>query len=561
MSLPTTTTRYYNGSFTLMRRGTLNCKKKDHTTAVVILIKDTQLKMETTGGGCVGGPRLLLKAGRSIGSIRCARPWWLLLILLLACGSLGTVEPYVSVPVQRAAAVRRSCILRRFGTVVAVVPRHSIKRLSVDGETPALPVPDVLRDSAVVDVARDFPILAQEVECGKKLIYLDSAASSHMPTCVKDAIINYWGTCHSNVNRGSHRLSACATERYENARKTVQQFINAKSPNEIVFTSGATHAINLVSNGWAMHQLTPGDEILLTVMEHHSNIIPWQIVAARSGATLKYAQLRKDDNLLDMVDFRNKLSSKTKLVAVAHVSNVLGCANPINDIIQAAHDVGARVLVDGCQGVGHCKVDVQASDADFYVASGHKMCGPTGVGFLYAKEAHLQAMVPVFGGGGVADEVTLSTTKYLPPPHRLEAGTPAIAEVVGLDSACRYLESVEIHKVHEHCKRLGQYMYDELVAVPDVVVYGSAQRESGIVSFAHARIHPTDLSALLDVDGICVRSGLHCAHPLHQALPFGDRGTVRASAYLYNSREDVDIFVAKLRAAIIYFSRDRTRNQ
>jgi cysteine desulfurase/selenocysteine lyase len=398
----------------------------------------------------------------------------------------------------------------------------------------------------------DFPILQKELSPGKKITYLDSAASSHMPMAVKQSMNHYWDHCHSNVNRGSHRLSSCATEKYEGARKTVQKFINAASDKEIVFTGGATQAINLVAHSWGLQNIKAGDEILISLMEHHSNLIPWQMVAARTGAILKYVGLNSD-NTLDMNDFQKKLTPRTKLVCIAHVSNVLGCENPLPTIITASHDVGAAVLVDACQSVAHMDVDVLSLDVDFLVASSHKMCGPTGIGFLYAKDRHLQSMPPLFVGGGVADAVDLYDTKFLPSPHRFEAGTPPIAEAVGLDAACNYLESIGIERISAHCRTLGQYMYDQLSNLPDIKVYGPSKRQSGIVSFSHTKVHPADLGAILDMDGICVRAGLHCAHPLHKALPFGDRGSVRASVYAYNSIEDVDMFIGKLIYAISYF--------
>eukprot|EP01041_Mallomonas_annulata_P007351 gene7351-15004_t len=391
----------------------------------------------------------------------------------------------------------------------------------------------------------DFPILDMEVYPGKKLVYLDSAASSQKPNYVLETIDQYYRTSHANVHRGAHALANRATEKYEAARDSVQRFINAANRDEIIFTRGATEAINLVALSWTQ-RLKPGDEIILSVMEHHSNMVPWQMAAQRTGAVLKFVELTSHETL-DLDHFKSLLSPQTKLVAISHASNVLGTINPVEEIIKCAHAVGALVLVDGCQSVPHMAVDVQSLDVDFLVASSHKMCGPTGIGFLYGKYAHLLSMPPVMGGGEMIDQVELEISTYAPPPSRFEAGTPAIADVVGLGAACDYLTSIGMDRIHAHETQLGEYLYTRLATVSGLRLYGPSPKQAvrtGLVAFNSVTVHASDLSFFLDQEGVAVRTGHHCAQPLHAKL--GAKGSARASLYFYNDKHDVDVFIEKL---------------
>lgn len=399
----------------------------------------------------------------------------------------------------------------------------------------------------------DFPILSVEAYPGKPLIYLDSGASSQKPVEVLNAMDTYYRTSHSNVHRGAHSLAMQATEQFENARDSVRSFINAKHREEIIFTRGATEAINIVALSYGQ-RIQAGDEIILSVMEHHSNLVPWQILAQRTGAILKFVFLTSDMRF-DMDQYLSLLSDKTKIVALSHSSNVLGICNPVKEIIQNAHRYGAVVLLDSCQAVPHMPVDVQDLDVDFLVASGHKMCGPTGIGFLYGKSALLKSMPPVFGGGEMIDRVELYSSTYAEPPSRFEAGTPAICEAIGLGKACEYLKGIGMQKIFDHEIHLGKYLYDELNALGCLDLYGpkpnSAFSRTGLVAFNHPKIHATDLSFFLDREGVAVRTGHHCTQPLHAYL--GISGSLRASLYFYNGKNDVDLFIEKLKSTIHMF--------
>ena len=365
----------------------------------------------------------------------------------------------------------------------------------------------------------DFEILDIEAYPGKRLIYLDSAASSQKPFSVLNAMDEYYKTSHSNVHRGAHSLAMRATTLYENARKSVQKFINANSREEIIFTKGATDAINIVALSWTQ-RLKPGDEIILSVMEHHSNLVPWQLAAQRTGAVLKFVDLTSTQEL-DIYHYRRILSAKTRLVAISHASNVLGTINPIEEIISEAHKVGAVVLLDACQSVPHVPIDVQALNVDFIAASGHKMCGPTGIGFLYGKQNILKSMPPHYGGGEMIDQVHLMSSTYALPPSRFEAGTPPIAEAVGLGAACEYLMKIGMTNVLNHETKLGTYLYEQLKSVEGLILYGPSGEKgtrTGLVAFNHRTVHATDLSFFLDKEGIAIRSGHHCTQPLHSRL-------------------------------------------
>ncbi|GMI84161.1 chloroplastic NIFS-like cysteine desulfurase [Hibiscus trionum] len=401
----------------------------------------------------------------------------------------------------------------------------------------------------------DFPILHQEVN-GSKLVYLDNAATSQKPTAVLKALQNYYESYNSNVHRGIHYLSAKATDEYELARKKVAAFINASDSTEIVFTRNATEAINLVAYSWGLSNLRPGNEIVLSIAEHHSAIVPWQIVAQKTGAVLKFVSLDENE-VPDVEELRETISERTKLVVVHHVSNVLGSVLPIEDIVIWAHAVGAKVLVDACQSVPHMVVDVQGLDADFLVASSHKMCGPTGIGFLFGKSNLLSGMPPFLGGGEMISDVFLDHSTYAEPPSRFEAGTPAIGEAIGLGAAIDYLSGIGMQKIHDYEMELANYLYEKLCSVPNIRIYGPKPSDNihraALCSFNVENIHPTDLATFLDQQhGVAIRSGHHCAQPLHRHL--GVNASARASLHFYNTREDVDEFIRSLDDTVSFFN-------
>jgi cysteine desulfurase/selenocysteine lyase len=401
----------------------------------------------------------------------------------------------------------------------------------------------------------DFPILHQSVH-GKPLVYLDNAATSQKPRAVLDALLGYYEGYNSNVHRGVHALSAQATSAYEGARLKVATFVNAASPEEIVFTRNASEAINLVAHTWGASTLRPGDEIVLSVAEHHSNIVPWQMVATATGAVLRFVRLTPDTQELDMAHFHSLLCARTRLVSLVHVSNALGCVLPVGEVAAAARGVGARLLLDCCQSVPNMPVDVQALGADWIVASGHKMCAPTGIGFLWGRAEVLAGMPPWMGGGEMIQDVFLDRSTYADPPSRFEAGTPAIGEAIALGAACDYLSALGMPAVHAHERDLGAYLYAQLSAVPRVRIYGpppsAPNGRAALATFNVEGIHPTDISTILDQAGVAVRSGHLCTQPVHREL--GVSASVRASPYFYNTRADVDAFVAALKDAIAFFS-------
>ena len=478
-------------------------------------------------------------------------------------GLIGLLVICISEAFQHGVLLKQLACVRRRSTLQR--PIRGILGQSMDKSAKYLALSDQEMDEGGIKTSKnieainreDFPILDQEVYPGKPLVYLDSAASSQKPLFVVDSMNKYYLKTHSNVHRGAHALAAKATTQYEWARDQVRSFINAEVREEIVFTRGATEAINLVANSWGESQLNKGDEIILSVMEHHSNIVPWQMLAEKKGLVVKYARLNdnKDNQTLDMNHFEALITEKTKLVSIQHASNVLATCHPVDEIITLAHDVGAKVLLDACQSVPHMQVDVQKLDVDFLVASSHKMCGPTGIGFLYGKSALLQAMPPVQGGGEMIDTVTLEGSTYAMPPSRFEAGTPAIAEAIGLGAACEYLNKLGMDKIEAHERELGEYLYRELDKVPGLTLYGphpDNQHRTGLVAFNCDHIHATDLSFFLDQEGVAVRTGHHCTQPLHHEL--GAPGSIRASLYFYNSKSDVDCFVSKLRQVIAMFA-------
>ncbi|MEX0271224.1 SufS family cysteine desulfurase [Leptolyngbyaceae cyanobacterium UHCC 1019] len=404
-------------------------------------------------------------------------------------------------------------------------------------------------------VHNDFPVLSQEVN-GKPLVYLDNAATSQKPIAVLNALRYYYEHDNANVHRGAHTLSSRATDAYEGARDKIAAFIHAASRNEIIYTRNASEAINLVAYSWGMSNLQPGDEIILTVMEHHSNLVPWQFVAQKTGAVLKFVQLT-DTQEFDFEQFKSLLSDKTKLVSVVHVSNTLGCINPVKEICAEAHRYGAKVLIDACQSAPHLPLDVQDIDCDWLVASGHKMCAPTGIGFLYGKLDLLNAMPPFMGGGEMIADVFFDHSTYAELPHKFEAGTPAIAEAIALGAAIDYLSAIGMDKIHAYEEELTAYLFQQLEQIPNLQTLGPKPKADGsgraaLAAFTVGDVHANDLSTLLDQAGVAIRSGHHCTQPLHRLLNISS--SARASLYFYNTREEIDVFIAELKETVEFFN-------
>ncbi len=399
-----------------------------------------------------------------------------------------------------------------------------------------------------LDVERlreDFPILQQEARPGVPLVYLDNAATSQKPRQVLEAMDGYYRTTNANVHRGIYRLSEDATQAYEDARKKVRAFINAASWREIVFTRNATESINLVAQTWGRANLGAQDAVLITEMEHHSNIVSWQLLAAQTGVKIVAVPVL-DDGTLDMDAYARLLRDEpVRLVAITHMSNVLGTITPLDRIVPMARDAGALVLVDGAQSAPHLPVDVQALDVDFFAFSGHKMLGPTGIGVLYARRALLEAMPPFLGGGDMIRRVRLSGSEWNDLPYKFEAGTPAIAEGIGLGAAVDYLSAVGMDRIQAHEHQVIAYALDRLAEVPGLTVYGpDAAQKGGVAAFTLRGLHPHDIAQLLDAEGVAVRAGHHCAMPLHDR--FGLPATARASFYLYNTLSEVDSLIEAL---------------
>ena len=390
----------------------------------------------------------------------------------------------------------------------------------------------------------EFPALDQTVN-GKPLVYLDNAATSQKPRVVLDAIDDYYEHDNANVHRGIHELSRRATIAYEEAREKVARWINAADPSEVVWTRGTTDAINLVAMAWGLDHVHEGDEIVLSVLEHHSNIIPWQLLATRRKARLRYVEL-DEQGRLRLDELPDLLSERTKVVAISHVSNALGTINPVKEIAAAAHRVGAIVVVDGAQGIVHTKVDVQDLAADFYAFSGHKMCGPTGIGALWGRKDLLEEMSPYQGGGEMIHIVGRDQSSWAKVPHKFEAGTPNIAGAIGMGAAVDFLSEVGMEAIIEHERELMQYALEKLGSIPGLTIYGpeSLDEHSAVISFTLGDAHPHDISTILDAEGVAVRAGHHCAQLVMQHL--GLSATARASFYLYNTKEDVDRLVEGL---------------
>ncbi|MED4588666.1 cysteine desulfurase [Priestia flexa] len=401
----------------------------------------------------------------------------------------------------------------------------------------------------VSDIRKQFPILDQEVN-GHPLVYLDSAATSQKPIQVIEALNKYYREYNSNVHRGVHTLGTMATDGYEGAREKVRKFINAKSTEEIIFTRGTTTALNIVAASYGRANLQPGDEIVITYMEHHSNIIPWQQVAKATGATLKYIDLT-EDHALSLETVKETITPDTKIVSVMHVSNVLGAINPVKEIAKIAHQHGAIMIVDGAQSTPHMKVDVQDLDCDFFAFSGHKMCGPTGIGVLYGKKELLEKMEPVEFGGEMIDFVNLYDSTWKELPWKFEGGTPIIAGAIGLGAAIDFLEEVGLDNILAHEHKLANYALDRLSEVEGITIYGPKER-AGVVTFNLDDVHPHDVATVLDAEGVAVRAGHHCAQPLMKYLNVSS--TARASFYLYNTEEEIDQLVSSLIKTKEYFT-------
>lgn len=401
----------------------------------------------------------------------------------------------------------------------------------------------------VLNIRKDFPILNRQVN-GKPLVYFDNAATSQTPQQVIDVIVDYYSNYNANIHRGVHALSQEATDKYEAARKTIQNHFNAKQPYEIILTSGTTHSINLVANGFAS-LLNEKDELIVSALEHHSNIVPWQMLCEKTGATLKVIPMNNDGEL-DMDAYTNLLSKNTKLVFVNHISNALGTINPIETIIEKAHQVGAAVLIDGAQACPHIKPDVQALDVDFYVASAHKMCGPTGVGLLYGKEEWLKQLPPYQGGGEMIDQVTFEKTTYAGLPHKFEAGTPNICGGIAFGAAIDYMNAIGFDNIANYEHELLEYGTQKLLEVEGLKIYGTSKNKTSVISFNLEGIHPYDVGTLLDKMGIAVRTGHHCTQPIMDFYKIP--GTVRASFAFYNTKEEIDTLVTAVKKAKMMLS-------
>jgi cysteine desulfurase/selenocysteine lyase len=398
-------------------------------------------------------------------------------------------------------------------------------------------------------IRADFPILSQKVN-GKPLVYFDNGATSQKPQVVIDAIAKYYQEINANIHRGVHTLSQLATDAYEVSRAKVQNHINAKFLHEVLFTSGTTFGINLVANGFASI-LKPGDEVLVSALEHHSNIVPWQMLCEKTGATLKVIPMNQNGELI-MSEYDKLLSPKTKIVTVNHISNALGTINPIKYMIEKAHEVGAAILIDGAQAVPHLKPDVQALDCDFYVFSGHKMCGPTGTGILYGKEAWLNKLPPYQGGGEMIKEVTFEKTTYADLPHKFEAGTPNIAGGIVLGTAIDYMNEIGFENIQKQELELLEYATKRLLEIDGLKIFGTSKEKTSVISFNIEGIHPYDIGTIIDKLGIAVRTGHHCAQPIMNF--FGIPGTIRASFSFYNTKEEIDIMVDAVKKAQMMLS-------
>ena len=401
----------------------------------------------------------------------------------------------------------------------------------------------------VEKIRADFPILKRTVN-GKPLVYFDNAATSQTPQIVIDTIVDYYSNYNANIHRGVHTLSQEATDKYEEARIKIQHHFNAKNAYEIILTSGTTHSINMVASGFAS-LLKKNDEIIVSALEHHSNIVPWQMLCEKTGAILKVIPMLENGSL-DMEVYHNLINKKTKLVFCNHVSNALGTINPIEEIIETAHKFNAAVLIDGAQATPHIKPDVQALNVDFYVASAHKLCGPTGVGLLYGKQEWLEKLPPYQGGGEMIDTVTFEKTTYAGLPHKFEAGTPNICGGIAFGAAIDYMNSIGFDSIAAYEEALLKYGTEELLKIEGVKIFGTTAKKTAVISFNVGTIHPYDIGTILDKLGIAVRTGHHCAQPIMDFYKIP--GTIRASFSFYNTKEEIDIFITALKRAVNMFS-------
>ncbi|MBP6372810.1 MAG: cysteine desulfurase [Flavobacterium sp.] len=397
----------------------------------------------------------------------------------------------------------------------------------------------------ITKVRADFPILQQEIN-GHPLVYFDNGATSQKPQVVIDAISNYYQETNANIHRGVHTLSQRATDAYEASREIMRQHLNAAYAHEVLFTAGTTHGINLVAHGFASF-LKAGDEVLISAMEHHSNIVPWQLLCEKTGARLRVIPMNENGELIQEA-YLELLNPNTKLVAVTHISNALGTINPIQEMVAQAHQVGAAFLVDGAQAVPHLQPDVQALDCDFYAFSGHKMCGPTGTGILYGKEEWLHKLPPYQGGGEMIKTVTFEKTTYADLPHKFEAGTPNIGGGIALSVAVQYMQNIGFKAIAAHEKKLLDYATAQLLQIEGLKIYGTAAHKTSVISFNVGDIHPYDLGTIIDKKGIAVRTGHHCTQPIMDF--FGIPGTIRASFAFYNTTTEIDLFVSALKKAV-----------
>ena len=396
----------------------------------------------------------------------------------------------------------------------------------------------------IESIRNDFPILSTKVN-GSQLIYLDNAATSQTPNCVIDSISDYYKTLNSNIHRGVHKLSQLATEKYENSRKKFKEHLNASSTSEIIFTSGTTHSINLVSSGFTKF-LNEGDEIIVSQLEHHSNIVPWQMLCEKTGAVMKVIPMN-DHGELKVSEFLKLLNNKTKVVFVNHVSNALGTINPIETIIEKSHEVGAAVLIDGAQAAPHFEIDVKKLDVDFYVCSAHKLCGPTGVGILYGKKEWLEKLPPYQGGGEMIDEVSFEKTSYAELPNKFEAGTPNIAGVIASGVALDYVNQIGLKNIKDYEDYLLNYATSKLKEIEGMKIYGESKYKTSVISFNIGEIHPYDIGSVIDNLGIAVRTGHHCAQPIMDY--FDIPGTIRVSFCFYNTTKEIDTLMLGLKKA------------
>ncbi len=400
---------------------------------------------------------------------------------------------------------------------------------------------------------RDFPIFSQDIAGQTQLIYLDHAATSQKPREVLDALQYYYAHDNANVHRGAHQLSARATEAFEAARETTAHFINARSSKEILFTRNASEAINLVARSWGDNNLQEGDEILLSLMEHHSNLVPWQLLAKRTGCLIRHIGITESGEL-DLDDLRSKLNQKTKFLSVVHISNTLGCCNPIEEVTDLAHKAGALVLIDACQSLAHQVIDVQSLNIDFLAGSSHKLCGPTGMGFLWGREELLNTMPPFLGGGEMIENVFLDHSTWAELPHKFEAGTPAIGEAIGMGTALNYLKKIGLEEIHSWEQQLTQHLFQELRNIDGIQILGPSPEtqpnRGSLATFSVKNVHANDIAALLDANDICIRSGHHCCQPLHRH--YGLNATARASLSFTSTLNEIDQFIEELQSTISF---------